>query len=154
MVAAADPSAISVGTARNTADTPQSLAEMVLASARLTMQCVVNLILNPSPNGDRAVNAAFAVLEEWYAAHSAVRRLWAISESEGVRVIVSLEPTRDGDDIYPAWLANGRQWTQELQLRLGGSVRLEVTEQPYLAESPSGVDGVLVAELFWRDSST
>ena len=44
-------------------------------------------------------------LTQWYAAHSAFRRLWAIQESQRMRVIVMLEPTNDGDDIYPAWLA-------------------------------------------------
>jgi len=93
------------------------------------------------------------VLAKWYAAHSAVRRLWAISESQRMRVIVTLEPTHDGDDIYPAWLANGHEWAHELQLRTGGPVQLEVTDEPFLVEFAAGVDGVLVAELLWRDSS-
>lgn len=96
--------------------------------------------------------AAFVVLAKWYAAHSAFRRLWAIKESQRMRVIVMLEPTHDGDDIYPAWLANGHQWTRELQLHMDAPVQLEVMDQPFLAELAAGVDGVLVAELFWRDS--
>jgi hypothetical protein len=94
------------------------------------------------------------VLAKWYAAHSAVRRLWAISDSQRMRVIVTLEPTHDGNDIYPAWLANGHEWTHELQLLMDAPVQLEVTDEPFLVEFPAGVDGVLVAELFWRDSST
>lgn len=70
-----------------------------------------------------------------------------------MRVIVTLEPTHDGDDTYPAWLANGNEWAHELQLHMDGPVQLEVMDEPFLAEFPSGVDGVLVAELFWRDSS-
>jgi hypothetical protein len=99
------------------------------------------------------VTAVFVVLAKWYAAHPAVRRLWAVKESAHTRVIVTLEPTHDGDDIYPAWLANGHEWVQELQLRMDGSVQLEVIEEPFHAEFVAGVDGVLVAELFWRDSS-
>ena len=93
------------------------------------------------------------VLTKWYAAHSAVRRLWAISEPQRMRVIVTLEPTHDGDDIYPAWLANGNEWAHELQLGMDVPVQLEVVDAPFLAESAAGVDGVLVAALFWRDSS-
>jgi hypothetical protein len=115
----------------------------------------VNLVLDPSLNGElRTAATEQAVLAQWYAGHPAVRRLWAIRESKGVRVIVTLEPTPDGDDIYPAWLANGHEWAQELQLRMDAAVELEVVAEPFLAELPAGLDGVLIAQLFWRDSST
>ena len=117
------------------------------------VRCLMNPILDPSPDDDRTVTAAFVVLAKWYAAHSVVRRLWAISESRRMRVIVMLEPTRDGDDIYPAWLANGPAWAHELQLRLGEPVKLEVIDAPVLAGLAAGVEGVLVAELSWRDAS-
>lgn len=94
-----------------------------------------------------------SVLAQWYAAHSAFRRLWAIKESQRMRVIVMLEPTHDGDDIYPAWLANGHEWTRELQVRMAGPVQLEVVDEPFAAEFAAGIDSVLVAELFWRDTS-
>lgn len=90
-------------------------------------------------------------LAGWYAAHSAVRRLWAIQEAGRLRVIVTLEPTHDGDDFYPAWLANGDEWAHELQSRMAGPVALEVMDDPFVAQSAAGADGVLVAELFWRD---
>ena len=93
-----------------------------------------------------------SVLTQWYAAHAAFRRLWAIKESQRLRVMVMLEPTHDGDDIYPAWLANGHAWVRELQSQIDATVRLEVMDQPFLAELAAGVDGALVAELFWRDS--
>ncbi len=70
-----------------------------------------------------------------------------------MRVIVTLGPTHDGDDIYPAWLANGQEWARDLQLRIDGPVQLEVVDEPFLADFAAGVDGVLVAELSWRDSS-
>lgn len=97
--------------------------------------------------------AASLVLAAWYAAHSAVRRLWAIQESQGIRVLVTLGPTHDGNDIYPAWLAKGRDWTHELQLRMAGPVQLEVIEEPFRPGFVAGLDGVLVAQLCWRDSS-
>ena len=96
---------------------------------------------------------AFVVLAKWYAARSAVRRLWAIRDSQRMRVSVTLEPAHDGDDIYPAWLANGHEWAHELQLRMDVPVQLEVMDEPFLAEPAAGVDGVLVAALFWCDSS-
>ena len=96
--------------------------------------------------------AAFAALVKWYASHSAFRRLWVIKESQRVRVIVMLEPTHDGDDIYPAWLANGHDWARELQSQIDAPVQLEVMDQPFLAELAGGLEGALVAELFWRDS--
>jgi hypothetical protein len=88
-------------------------------------------------------------LAEWYAAHPAVRRLWAIREAHGLRVILTLEPTHDGDEIYPAWLANGQAWAHDLELRVDGPVELQVMHAPFPLEL--GVDGVLVAELCWRD---
>ena len=100
-----------------------------------------------------AVSAASAALAKWYAAHSAVRRLWAIQEAARLRVIVTLEPTHDGDEVYPAWLANGGDWAHELQSRMDGPVQLEVMDEPFPAEFAAGIDGVLVAELFWRDPS-
>lgn len=70
-----------------------------------------------------------------------------------MRVIVMLEPTHDGDDIYPVWLANGQHWVRELESRMAGPVQLEVVDEPFAAEFAAGIDGVLVAELSWRDSS-
>lgn len=93
------------------------------------------------------------VLGQWYSAHSAFRRLWAIQEPQRMRVVVMLEPTHDGDDIYPAWLANGQEWARELQGRIAEPVQLEVVDEPFAAEFVAGIDGILVAELFWRDSS-
>ena len=93
------------------------------------------------------------VLTQWYAAHSAFRRLWAIRESQRMRVVVMLEPTHDSDDIYPAWLANAQQWTRELESRIAEPVQLEVVDEPFAAEFVAGIDGLLVAELSWRDSS-
>ena len=70
-----------------------------------------------------------------------------------MRVIVTLSPTIDGNEIYPAWLANGHEWAHDLQLRMDVPVQLEVMDEPFLTEPAAGVDGVLVAALFWRDSS-
>jgi hypothetical protein len=89
-------------------------------------------------------------LASWYAARPAVRRLRAVREFERMRILIALGPTLDGDEIYPAWLANGCDWAQELQSRLGEPVRLEVMNDPFRAGLAAGV---LVADLCWRDSS-
>jgi hypothetical protein len=104
-------------------------------------------------NDGSTVAAALLVLDKWYAAHRTIRRLWAVQDSQGLRVIVTLEPTHDGDDIYPAWVANGHKWAHDLQSRIDRPVELEVMDEASLAELPADVDGVLVAEVFWRDSS-
>jgi hypothetical protein len=99
-----------------------------------------------------AILSGSVTLSQWYAAHPAVRRLWAIQDSRRVRVIVTLEPTHDGDEVYPAWLANGGQWSHELQSRMDEPVELEVLDARLAPELPAG-DGVVVAELLWRDPS-
>src|ERR671915_2236505 len=112
-----------------TVDTPAALAETLLASARFRIKSgVMNLILDPAQDDARPTTTASVLLARWYAANSAVRRLWAVSEAQRMRVVVTLEPTHDGDDIYPAWLANGNEWAHELQLLLDGPVQLEVTD--------------------------
>jgi hypothetical protein len=94
-----------------------------------------------------------AALAQWYADHPVVRRLWAIQELRGVRVIVALEPTHDGDEVYPAWLANGGQWAHELQSRIDEPVELEMLDARPTPELAAGGDGVVVAALPWRDAS-
>jgi hypothetical protein len=113
----------------------------------------MTFIPGQSPDDGRSASPALLVLADWYAAHSSVRRLWAIRESQRLRIVVSLEPSLDNDDVYPAWLANGHQWTHELQMRLDEPVQLQVINEPILNELAAGIDGVLFAELFWRDSS-
>jgi len=109
--------------------------------------------VKPSPNDGRTVTV-FVRLSKWYAAHSVVRRLRAVRDSQAsTRVIVTLEPTQDGDDIYPVWLASGHAWAHELQLLMDGPVQLEVLDERFLGDCAAGVNGVLVADLFWRDTS-
>jgi hypothetical protein len=110
----------------------------------------MNLFLDASSDDASTVTGASVVLAKWYAAHGAVRRLWAIRESQRMRVIVNLEPTRDSDDIYPVWLGKSHAWAHELQLHLGGPVQLEVIDEPFLGGFAASVEGVLIAELSWR----
>ena len=108
-------------------------------------------LLDAPLDGVQATTAAAAVLAKWYASHSVVRRLWAIEEIEVIRVVVTLEPTHDGDDVQPAWLANSRTWAQELQLRMHRTVRLEMINEPSHIESSFDRDSALITEMSWRD---
>lgn len=87
----------------------------------------------------------------WYNSRPEIRRLWAIRDAEGLRVLVHLEPTADGDETHPAWIANGRAWVDELQLHTGAEVRLEQIGEA--EEVESSAEGVVVATCSWRDPS-
>lgn len=91
-------------------------------------------------------------LSEWYAAHSIVRRLWAMESGEAIRVVVTLEPTLDGDDTQPAWLANSWTWAQELRLRLQRIVHLELINEPTTRiEAICDSDNALITAISWRE---
>lgn len=94
---------------------------------------------------------AIAVLAGWYTTHSVVRRLWAIAVAETIHVVVALEPTVDGDDTQPAWLADSGHWVRELRSRMRETVHLELITEPWQIDSPFGSDATLITEISWRD---
>jgi hypothetical protein len=102
-------------------------------------------------------DAASYILSSWYGETAAVRRLWAFHDGKecdepAVRVIVMLEPSVDGDDTVPAWMADCARWTQELGQRLAHRVHLERVDEPP-AETFRD-DGVSVLSvLCWRDAT-
>ena len=100
----------------------------------------------------RVVTELTAALGKWYDAHAAVRRLWASEQSGAVRVVVALEPTSDGDDALPAWLANSREWTGDLRSLTNRDVELQAIFLTAAEESPFDADAVLIAEFSWRDA--
>jgi hypothetical protein len=89
-----------------------------------------------------------SVLSAWYSGRPEVRRLLAIRDAQGLRVLVELEPAGDSDEIHPAWIANHQAWTDELQCHTGTLVRLEHLGDGDEVET----DGreVIVAALSWR----
>ncbi|MDM0066720.1 hypothetical protein [Variovorax sp. J31P207] len=99
--------------------------------------------------------ATSSALARWYAEQPAVRRLWAIRPTDDsmLRVIVMLEPSVDGDEISPAWMANGSQWASDLRERLAGVVQLERIDGPLPAEFEIDGDGAVLSALCWRDST-
>jgi hypothetical protein len=84
-------------------------------------------------------------LAHWYASHSTVRRLWAVEESMGMQVLITLEPTHDGDDTEIAWLANSGAWARELESYLDRPVTLALIDEPLSEEIE------VLAQLCWRD---
>jgi hypothetical protein len=103
-------------------------------------------------DGRELTTPAATALVKWYASHSVVRRLWAIESGEAIRVVVTLEPTLDGDDTQPAWLANSWTWAQELRLRLHRIVHLELINEPSVrVEASCDREGALITEISWRD---
>jgi hypothetical protein len=93
-----------------------------------------------------------AVLSVWYCSRPEIRRLLAIRDSEGLRVLVELEPALDSNEIHPSWLANRTAWKDELQWHTGATVRLEYAGEPLADEVESR--GIIVAEFSWRDPSS
>lgn len=91
-----------------------------------------------------------AFLSRWYTSHAAVRRLWVCEEAGMLRVFVTLEPTLDGDDIHPTWLANGGAWANELQSCMDCTVQLMLVDGPDAATDRPHV-GTVVHDLYWRD---
>ena len=100
------------------------------------------------------VTAEGEALADWYDAHPTVRRLWAIRSALALNVIVTLEPTVDNSDTYPAWFACSRGWAQEIQLLTGGTVSLEMLDEPPVTEFEIELDGEIVAALNWRDPAS
>lgn len=121
----------------------------------------MKLSFDPPARAMQNRTVAFVALTSWYASHPAVRRLWAIEESrtlssadEGsIRVFIMLEPTPDGDDISPAWFANGEEWVRELQMQIEEAVQLHIIDEPLSGEFEVDVEGILIAVLCWRDPS-
>ena len=111
----------------------------------------MNLSPDASLDGLQASTAAAAELGRWYASHSVVRRLWAVEDLDVIRIVMTLEPTLDGDDTQPAWLANSWTWAQELEIRMHRTVRLEMISESSQIESSLDGHGALITEISWRD---
>ncbi|MGJ7603570.1 hypothetical protein ACSFA7_04445 [Variovorax sp. LT1R20] len=99
--------------------------------------------------------ATSGALARWYAEQPAVRRLWAIQATDEplLRVIVMLEPSLDGDEISPAWMAHGSRWARDLRERLPGTVQLERIDGPLPDEFEIDGEGAVLSALCWRDST-
>lgn len=102
------------------------------------------------------VCATSSALARWYGENAAVRRLWAIrpADDSALRVIVMLEPSLDGNEISPIWMARGSRWARELRERLGAAVQFERIDGPLSGEFDIDGDGVVLSALCWRDPTS
>lgn len=114
----------------------------------------MKLSLDPTGMVPRHVTAEGEALASWYDAHPTIRRLWAVRSALALNVIVTLEPTVDNGDTYPAWFACSRGWAQEIQLLTGSTVSLELLEEPAVNEFDIELDGEIIAALSWRDPTS
>jgi hypothetical protein len=104
-------------------------------------------------SADTAAQPAIAeALKSWYANHDTVRRLWAIEGPAALEVLVALEPTSDGDDTLPVWLANRRNWASDLREIAQRDVQLRLVVLDDLGEFDVRPGAVTIAELGWRAS--
>jgi hypothetical protein len=92
-----------------------------------------------------------AVLSAWYCSRPEVRRLLAVRDSDGLRVLLQLEPAQDSGETHPAWIANCREWAHELRWQTGVAVQLEALDESADADTNGGE--LVVADLSWRDPS-
>jgi hypothetical protein len=113
------------------------------------------MTLNPDPSviASRNLAAESLALAKWYDANPAVQHLWGIRDAQTLRVVVSIAPTPDGDDVYPAWVANCRAWARELHFLTRSVVQLELVGESMLDGIELDAEGVIVADLFWRDAT-
>lgn len=93
-----------------------------------------------------------ASLNSWYTDHAQVRGLWATAGSNVLDIRVALEPTSDGDDTLPIWLANRGHWASELQQLTCCEIQLRLVVLDELGEFDVDPDTATIAELKWRAS--
>ena len=114
----------------------------------------MKLSLDPISTMPRHVTAEAEALAEWYDAHPTIRRLWAIRDARLLSVIVTLEPTVDNDDTYPAWFACNQGWAHEIRSITGSAVNLELLDEPTVDEFEVDLEGEIVAAISWRDPTS
>lgn len=90
-------------------------------------------------------------LEDWYCDHAAIRHLWAIDTPDALLIFVRLEPTADGDDPLPVWLAHQHIWTNDLRIRTNREVQLQLIIADVFTATDEDSSSAIVAELSWRD---
>ena len=112
----------------------------------------MNAVAEAVSTAEPEVAEIATALARWYADHSPIRRLWAVEDSVALKVLVALEPTSDGDDTLPVWLANNGGWANDLRLRLQREVQLQLVVSGASGESYVNPDAVTIAEVSWRDS--
>lgn len=116
-----------------------------------TTDCRMSFAVNRSVPKDWDIAAISDCLAKWYDAHASVRRLWAVEEGSLLAVYLSLEPTFDGDDALPVWLAMKNEWSSDLASIIPRESELRFVASDAPSSYVSG-DSVIIAEANWRES--
>ena len=66
-------------------------------------------------------------------------------------VLLSLEPTSDGDDALPVWLANSDLWASELSVLVGREIRVQLLAGTSFTKPGIDSNAALITDLSWRD---
>jgi hypothetical protein len=111
----------------------------------------MNTAVNTVTSDENVVTEIGPSLARWYAAHASIRRLWAIEGPVALEILVALEPTSDGNESLPIWLANRRRWATDLQLLIRREIQLRLVVPDDRGEFYVNPDAVTVAELSWRE---
>ena len=91
-------------------------------------------------------------LAQWYAAHASIRRLWAFEDQVALTVVLALEPTSDGDDALPVWLANNRSWARDLSSLTKREVHIRLVSSGALEVVDIEPNATMIEEISWRES--
>ena len=94
---------------------------------------------------------AYTALSAWYGSRPTIRRLLAVWETPGLRVLVHVERAFDSNEVHPTWIANRDVWIEQLESCTGSRVRLEHSDDPFGGEALIEAPGVVIAALSWRD---
>jgi hypothetical protein len=112
----------------------------------------MSFAVNRTAREDWDIAAISDCLAKWYDAHASVRRLWAVEEGSLLAVYLSLEPTSDGDDALPVWLAMKSEWSSDLTSIIPRESELRFVMSDVLSSSYVSGDAVMIAEINWRES--
>lgn len=112
---------------------------------------VMSANANPTPTADCAHARIATALDQWYAQHSSIRRLTVFEGAIAMDVLLSLEPTSDGDDALPVWLANSDLWASELSVLVGREIRVQLLAGTSFTKPGIDSNAALITDLSWRD---
>jgi hypothetical protein len=112
----------------------------------------MSVAIDQSITGEPDTTEISTELARWYGAHASIRRLWVVEDAHDLTVCISLEPTSDGGDTLPLWLAMSQEWRRDLQSICRREIQLQFVEPDVLPSSHLTGESVIVAEVDWRES--
>ena len=106
---------------------------------------------NHSPDATPPPAAIEINLDRWYSEQPAIRRLLAVDSRLSLTILVTLEPTPDGSDSFPTWLAMQGKWKADLQTLANRDTHLSLVALDVYENASAGSDGDVIADICWRD---